>query len=60
MPKVNPFHTTSTEYSSTQRSVYHDNSLCGYGKEIKPEHRAPNTAGRPRCGRCNTLAAEGK
>lgn len=60
MPKVDPFHTTSTEYDTTQRSVYHDNSLCGYGNEIKSWHRADGKDGRPRCDRCNTLAAEGK
>jgi hypothetical protein len=57
MPKVRAFHTTSEEYSADHRSVYHDNDNCGYGAEIKPEHRVPGTGGRPRCDRCGDLAA---
>jgi hypothetical protein len=58
MAKVAPFHTTSLEYvSEHHRNVYHDNDECGYGKEIKLQHRASGTADRPRCDRCNDLAA---
>ncbi len=60
MPQVPPFHTNSLEYSEHHRNVYHDNSECGYGREIRPEHRVSGTAGRPRCDRCTTLANEGK
>jgi hypothetical protein len=60
MPKVDPFHTTSTEYDAKHRAVHHDNSACGYGAEIKAEHRASGKAGRPRCDRCNTLATQGR
>jgi hypothetical protein len=56
MAKVSPFHTTSLEYGAHHRNVYHDQSECGYGKEIKPEHRVSGTANRPRCDRCNDLA----
>jgi hypothetical protein len=60
MPKVRAFHTTSEEYSEDHRTVYHDNDNCGYGAEIKPEHRVPGTGGRPRCDRCGDLAAAGQ
>jgi hypothetical protein len=35
MPKVEPFHTNSPEYPPTHRNVYHDNSECKFGKDIK-------------------------
>ncbi len=57
MPHESPFHTDSPEYPPTHRNVYHDNSLCDHGKAIKQEHRAAGTGGRPRCDRCETLAA---
>ncbi len=60
MPGVPEFHTTRTEYSEHHRNVYHDNSACGYGREIKPEHRESGTDGRPRCDRCADLAAQGQ
>jgi hypothetical protein len=60
MPAVPPFYTDSTDHSTYQRSVYHDNSLCAYGQQIKPEHQASGTNGRPRCDRCNTLASQGR
>jgi hypothetical protein len=60
MTTVDAFHTTSQEYSEWHRSVHHDNDECGYGEEIKEEHREVGTAGRPRCHRCTTLATEGK
>ena len=56
MPKVPAFHTTSEKHSADRRSVYHDNNKCGYGAEIKPEHRVPGTGGYPRCDRCGDLA----
>jgi hypothetical protein len=57
MPHESPFHTDSQEYPPTHRNVHHDNSLCDHGKAIKQEHRVPGTGGRPRCDRCETLAA---
>ena len=56
MSKVPAFHTTSEEYSADHRSVYHDNDECGYGTEIKAEHRVPGTGGHARCDRCGDLA----
>jgi hypothetical protein len=56
MSKVRASHTTSDEYSDDHRTVYHDNNKCGYGAEIKPEHRVPGTGGRARCDRCGDLA----
>jgi len=34
MPKVSAFHTESLSYSEKERSVYHDQSECGYGKRV--------------------------
>lgn len=55
MAKIAPFHTNSEEYPPSHRNVYHDQSECGYGKEIKPQHRVDGTAGRPRCDECEKL-----
>jgi hypothetical protein len=52
MAKIAPYHTTSIEYSTEERNVYHDQSECPDGKRIKPEHKASGTAGRPRCKEC--------
>lgn len=60
MPAVSPFHTDSPEYPPSHRNVYHDNSVCDYGKEIEPEHRIPGEGGRPRCDRCSLLANQGR
>jgi hypothetical protein len=60
MPYEPPFHPDNPEYPPTHRNVYHDNTVCEYGKEIKPEHRVPGPGGRPRCDRCNTLASAGR
>jgi hypothetical protein len=54
--KVNAFHTDTTSYSPQHREVYHDQSECHYGKEIKKDgNDIPGTAGRPRCDRCKEL-----
>jgi len=55
MAKVSAFHTNSEEYPPSHRNVYHDQSECQYGKEIKAEHRVSGTGGRPRCKRCEEL-----
>jgi hypothetical protein len=47
-----PYHTDSPEYPPENRNVYHDDNDCPDGKRIKPEHRKPGTAGRPRCKAC--------
>lgn len=60
MPQTSPFHTNSPEYGPKHRNVYHDNSECGYGKEIKSWHRVAGTGNRPRCDECIRLAGEGK
>jgi hypothetical protein len=57
MGKIPAFHTNSPEYGPKHRNVYHDQSECGYGKEIKPWHRIDGTANRPRCDRCEDLAS---
>lgn len=60
MPFEPPFHTDSPEYLPIHRDVYHDNSVCNYGKEIKQEHRVPGEGKRPRCQRCSLLANQGR
>jgi hypothetical protein len=55
MVEVPAFHTNSPEYPPSHRNVYHDQSECGYGKEIKPEHRVSGTGDRPRCKECEKL-----
>jgi hypothetical protein len=57
MGKIPAFHTTSPEYGPKHRNVYHDQSECGYGKEIEPKHRVDGTGNRPRCDRCEDLAS---
>ncbi len=56
MPKVNPFHTNSPEYPPSHRNVYHDNSECKFGKDIKSWHRVDGEGERPRCDECSKLA----
>ena len=56
MAKVPAFHTNSPEYPPTHRNVYHDESTCGYGKEIKSWHRVSGTGNRPRCDECIRLS----
>ena len=57
MAKVDAFHTDSPEYPPSHRNVFHDHSECGYGKEIKPEHRRSGEGGRPRCEECERLGS---
>ncbi len=52
--KVAPYHTIVPEYGG-ERDVYHDQSECPAGKRIKPEHRTPGTAGRPKCKDCQRI-----
>jgi hypothetical protein len=56
MAKVEAFHTDRIEYGPNHRNVFHDQSECGYGKEIKPEHRVKGEGNRSRCDRCKDLA----
>jgi hypothetical protein len=57
MSKVDAFHTSSTE--DGDRLVYHNQSECGYGKEIiRNGHKVPNDiAGRSLCDRCADIEA---
>lgn len=52
MPKVEPYHTNSHEYSEEHREVYHDKNTCPSGKRIKPEHREQGTGNRKHCSQC--------
>jgi len=52
--KVDPYHTSVAEYSG-ERDVYHNQTECPAGKRIKPEHRTPGKAGRPKCDDCNRI-----
>jgi hypothetical protein len=55
--KVAAFHTDSDDYRPEDKLVYHDQSECGYGKEIKRNgNDVAGTAGRRRCDRCTDLA----
>jgi hypothetical protein len=56
MAKVEAFHTDRVEYGPNHRNVFHDQSECGYGKEIKSEHRVKGEGNRSRCDRCKDLA----
>jgi hypothetical protein len=40
MPKVSAFHTESLSYSEKERSVYHNQSECGYGKRVTEDGNA--------------------
>jgi formylmethanofuran dehydrogenase subunit E len=57
MAKVDPFHTDSPEYPPSHRDVFHDQSECSYGKEIKLEHRRAGEGGRPLCKECERLGS---
>jgi hypothetical protein len=51
MKKVPDYHTSEPEYGG-ERDVYHDQSTCSAGSRIKPQHRVPGKAGRPKCKLC--------
>jgi hypothetical protein len=51
MPKVDPYHSTSSE----DEDVYHDHNDCPDGERILPEDWAPGTGGRQRCQSCKDL-----
>jgi hypothetical protein len=56
MAEVDPFHTLNQEYPPTHRDIYHDDSECDYGNEIKRDgNDVPGTGGRPRRERCEEL-----
>lgn len=52
MSMVKAFHTDSPEYAPSHREVYHDESTCSYGKEVKAEHRLSGTGDKKRCKQC--------
>jgi hypothetical protein len=54
MAKVAPYHTTRLE-DPPERNVYHDYDNCPAGSQIKPEHKASGTDGRPRCLDCKAM-----
>jgi hypothetical protein len=51
-PRPNTQHTRPED-----KKVYHDQSECGYGKEIKSWHRVNGTDNRRLCDRCSDLAS---
>ncbi len=57
MGLVNPFHTSSDE--DGDKLVYHNQSECGYGKEIiKNGHKVDGVGtGRRLCDRCADITA---
>jgi len=54
MPQVPAFHW------ERDKEKYHNNSKCGPGSEIPPQHRIPGTGGKKLCDNCARLNAEGK
>lgn len=52
MAKDPAYHTNSKEEPPGHREVHHDHNDCYEGKKIKPQHREPGTAGKPRCKVC--------
>lgn len=57
MPRCPAFHTSEEE----DPAVYHDNSACGEGKKIKPEHRVEGYGVNRRvCEVCDALTAKGQ
>lgn len=52
MARIDAYHTTSPEYPPSHRDVYHNDSNCPNGKQIKPEHRVSGTGNRPLCKHC--------
>jgi len=66
MSAVPAFHTEtdSPEYNPRERYIYHNQSDCGYGREVKQDNNGINGMGKdpdgkPRllCDRCTQLAA---
>jgi hypothetical protein len=55
MAKVDPYHTSSTEYPPSHRNVFHDHDDCQYGKDIKQWHREKGNGGKDRCKECIKL-----
>jgi hypothetical protein len=55
MATVDPFHTTTLEYPSEHRKVYHDKDTCPDGKKIKPEHRVDGKGNKDHCLECDKV-----
>lgn len=51
MSKVSPFHSVL----QSDRQVYHNNSSCTDGKDLKKENVRPGEGGRPQCADCKKL-----
>lgn len=57
MPWTPAFHTKTFE----EHPVFHDNSACGHGQEVKRDGNGlPGDDGRARCERCEELNARGE
>jgi hypothetical protein len=57
MPPTGPFHTSSSE----DDPVYHNNSKCEHGQEVKRDgNDVPGRNGRRLCDRCRTLNGRGE
>jgi hypothetical protein len=55
MPLVAPFYSVNEVLKPAEDRVYHNNSACGPGREIKPEDRRPGTGGYRLCKDCAEL-----
>jgi hypothetical protein len=54
MPKTDPWHSAIP----TEPSVYHDNTDCVEGENIRPKDRRYGTDDRPRCRHCTYLESQ--
>jgi len=55
MAKVSPFYSVNEADKPADERVYHDQSGCGPGSEIKPGDRRSGTGGYRRCQDCKKL-----
>jgi hypothetical protein len=55
MSLVSPFYSVNEALKPVEDRVYHNNSACGPGREIKPEDRRPGTNGYRLCKDCAEL-----
>jgi hypothetical protein len=52
--------TTSPWHWERDKEKYHNNTRCGPGGQIPPQHRLAGTGGKPLCKDCAKLNSDGK
>lgn len=55
MPKVAPFHSLNEAGKPPERRVYHNNGVCGPGRDIPYRERVSGTGGYRLCDDCFRL-----